>query len=113
MGFLIRAFQIHQNDPTLLNDLAWMLATAPEDSLRDGRKALELALRADKSAGGNDPAVLGTLAAAYAETGDYPGALETAQRALALAKKSGKEGNFVGLKREIALYEAGKPCREP
>ena len=113
MGFLFRAFQIHQNDPTLLNDLAWMLATAPEDSLRDGKRALELALQADKSAGGNEPAILGTLAAACAETGDYPRALETARRALALAKKSGNEGNVAGLMREIALYEAGKPCREP
>ena len=96
-----------------LNDLAWMLSTAPEANLRDGKRALELALQADKSSGGNDPATLDTLAAAYAENGDYLKALEQARKALALAKQQGNKELASSLKEEIALYEAGKPCRDP
>ena len=97
------------------NDLAWMLATAPEDGIRDGKRALKLALRADKAVSSSDPYLLDTLAAAYAETGDYTKALATARKALSLALKpdSGKppEDLIAGLRREIRLYESGKPCR--
>ena len=97
------------------NDLAWMLATAPEDGIRDGKRALKLALRADEAVSSSDPYLLDTLAAAYAETGDYTKALATARKALSLALKpdSGKppEDLIAGLRREIRLYESGKPCR--
>jgi hypothetical protein len=53
------------------------------------------------------------LAAAYAETGDYTKALETAHRALALAQQQGNKELSDRLKTEITLYEAGKPCRDP
>ena len=93
-----------------------MLATAPEENLRDGKRALELALQArekSEAAGGNDPGVLDTVAAAYAETSDYPRALETASKALALAKQQGNKTIVASLGEEIALYKAGKPCRDP
>ena len=67
------------------NNLAWALATASQTSLRDGRKALKLAQEADDLAKGMDPLILNTLAAAYAETGQFDRALETVDRSLALA----------------------------
>jgi hypothetical protein len=90
-----------------------MLSTAPEDSLRDGKKALELAAQANKISGGADPAILDTLAAAYAEAGDFPKALETARRGFKKVDQQGNTTLAASLKEEIALYEACKPCRDP
>jgi Tfp pilus assembly protein PilF len=108
-----RALGLPSVSPMILNDLAWMLATAPEENLRDGKRALELALLADNASGGADPLILDTLAAAYAETCDYPKALETARRALELAERQGNRELSARLRNEIALYESGKPCRDP
>jgi Tfp pilus assembly protein PilF len=70
--------------------LAWLLATCPDRSLRDGPKAVALARRASEHSHNQNPVILGTLAAAYAETGQLSEAAATAQRAsqLALAQKN-------------------------
>ena len=68
-----------------LNQLAWLLATSPEASVRNGPRAVELAQQALRLAGSREPAVLGTLAAAYAEAGQFSKAAETAQQAVELA----------------------------
>ncbi len=67
------------DDITLLNDTAWMLATNPNASIRNGPEAVELAQRAVQLSDGREPIVLGTLAAAYAEAGRFPEAVQTAQ----------------------------------
>ena len=64
------------NDLALLNDAAWTLATNPNASLRNGAEAVELAQRAVKLSGGQDPAILATLAAAYAEAGRFSDAVQ-------------------------------------
>jgi tetratricopeptide (TPR) repeat protein len=95
------------------HDLAWILATAPEAALRNGPRAVELALRANELTGGQSPVILGTLAAAYAESGKFAGAIATAQRALELA---GGQGNAVlagVLRSQLALYREGSPVRDP
>ena len=68
---------------------AWMLATNPNASVRNGAEAVELAQRAVELSGGREPAILDTLAAAYAEAGRFPEAVKTAQRAAALASARG------------------------
>ena len=73
------------DDVALLNATAWLLATNPNESIRHGSEAVKLAQRAVRLSGGRQPALLGTLAAAYAETGQFADAVQTAQRALALA----------------------------
>ena len=113
IAHLQRANELRPDNMDLANDLAWMLSTAPEEDLRDGKKALELALQANKDSGGNDPVFLDTLAASYAETGAYPKALETARKALALAEQEENKDLSASLKEEITLYEAGKSCRDP
>ena len=110
---LKESLRLQPSKVEVLNDLAWMLSTAPDDSLRDGKRALELALQAEKASGGADPGILDTLAAAYAETGDYPKAVEKARKALGLAKQQRNKELASSLKEETALYEAGKPVRDP
>ena len=63
-----------EKDDGLLNNYAWVLATSPTDSLRDGKKAVELATKAADLTSYQVPHILSTLAAAYAETGDFENA---------------------------------------
>ena len=96
----------------LLNNFAWLLATFPEASVRNGVKAIELARQAEGLSGGGNPVILGTLAAAYAEAGRFSEAVETARRALNLALARGNTPLADSLRKKIALYEAGLAYRE-
>jgi hypothetical protein len=68
--------------------------------------------RADKLTGGRDPAILDTLAAAYAETGRYPEAVKTAATAVELATQQKSNTLADGLRQRLVLYRAGKPYRD-
>jgi tetratricopeptide (TPR) repeat protein len=91
-------------------DLSWTLATWPDAGARNGARALALAEKLDLSSP-NDPKILRTLAAAYAETGDFPGAVATAKRALTLAQAQAQTTLARELQAEIALYQKNAPCR--
>jgi tetratricopeptide (TPR) repeat protein len=92
-------------------DLAWMLATWPEPSVRNGGKAVALAEQANQFSKDKDPQILRTLAAAYAETGRFPEAVLTAKQALALAMAQSNTGLTNALQTEIGLYQTNSPCR--
>ncbi len=68
----------HPDDLALLNEIAWMLATNPNTSIRNGTEAVELAQRAVRLSDKREPAIFGTLAAAYAEAAKFPEAVQTA-----------------------------------
>jgi tetratricopeptide (TPR) repeat protein len=104
--------RLHPDDLTLMNDTAWMLATNPNASIRNGAEAVELARRAVQLDEGREPAILGTLAAALAEAGRFPEAVETARKALALATQQNKPSLIESVKVKLPLYEAGTPFRE-
>jgi protein O-mannosyl-transferase len=88
------------------NNLAWLLATSSNASVRDGAKAVRLAEQADRLTGGNDPIILHTLAAAYAENRQFSEAVEAAQRALELADANGITSLAESLRSKLALYQA-------
>jgi spermidine synthase len=100
------------NHLVLLNRMARVLAASPEPSIRDGAEAVVLAERAARLSDRREPAILDTLAAAYAAGGRFSEALETARRALDLATRANQQALAVALKSRIALYEAGTPLRE-
>jgi tetratricopeptide (TPR) repeat protein len=93
-------------------NLGWALATSADSRLRDGRRALQLATRANVATNGNDPVVLRSLAAAYAELGEFEAAIETAREALQRATQSGNEPLQEALRSEIAAYESHSAFRE-
>ena len=99
---------VDPEDLPLLSQSAWVLATNPQASIRNGSEAVELAARAVKLSGAKDPATLDTLAAAYAAAGRFPEAVQTARQALALAT----EPLANELKGRIALYESNQPFRD-
>ena len=97
--------------PTLTN-LAWLLATSPDASVRNGPKALDLASQADRLVGGTNTLVLRTLAAAYAEHGEFAKAIRTARSAMELARMHGEGSLTTDLDQQIRLYQLGMPYRE-
>jgi protein O-mannosyl-transferase len=106
------SLQLNSDDGNALNNLAWVLATYPADAVRDGKRAVELAVKATTLPGGNVPIVLRTLAAAYAESGDFSKAIDTAKRAIDLATAQNNTSLLATLRHEIELYQARTPYRE-
>jgi tetratricopeptide (TPR) repeat protein len=91
------------------SNLAWLLATSPDSSLRNGPEAVLLAEQASRTSGGKRPLVLRILAAAYAEAGRFSEARATAHEALQAADDQGNSALSDFLRKEIALYESGQP----
>jgi tetratricopeptide (TPR) repeat protein len=104
--------RVDPNYLPLLNQTAWVLATCPHASVRNGPEAVALAERAVKVSAGPDPVLLDTLAAAYAEAGRFPEAVRTAHRALDLATQQNAQPLVEGLKASIALYQSRSPLRD-
>jgi len=100
------------DDPDVLEGLAWILATSPDPSVRDGQAALELATRA-ATRSPTDPHVLDTLGAAHAETGRFAEATAAAERALTAARSSGQSDLAPQIELRLELYARHQPYREP
>jgi tetratricopeptide (TPR) repeat protein len=107
-----KALEIEPRNAGVENDLAWILATSPRASLRNGPKAVALAEEADRLSDGKNPATLSTLAAAYAEAGRFPEAIAAAQRALQQAAARNNTTRINTLKTQIGFYQAGSPFRD-
>ena len=112
MAHFQKALQIDPANPVAQNNLAWLLATSAEAALRNGNKAVELAQQANAQTGGTNPMILHTLAAAFAETGQFSNARESAQKAMALARSAGQQDLAAQLNDELKRYEAGLPLRQ-
>jgi len=106
------ALSLRLKSADVYNNLAWLLATCPDASLRDGPRAVELAQQANRLTNGSNPVYLGTLAAAQAEAGLFPEAVNTAQRALELTSSQFNGTLASVLRAQIELYQAGTPFRD-
>jgi len=102
------ALKFDEDNSGVLNNLAWVLATSPDDKLRDGKRAVELATEACEVTEFKQAHVLSTLAASYAESGDFEAAIEWSQKAVAICTDHNKEQ----LGKELESYQAKKPWRE-
>ena len=106
------ALQLQPDNPNIQNTLAWLLATCPQSSLRNGEKALQLAQRANEQSGARNPSFLRTLAAAFAEVGRFDDARCTVQKAIDLAQAAGRQDMAEELNGDLTRYEAGLPFRQ-
>lgn len=95
----------------LLNNLAWVLATSPKDKLRDGKRAVELSLKACEATDYEAAHILSTLAAAYAEVGDFENARKWSSKSVELGREEGHE-QLEQLQKELESYQQDKPWRE-
>jgi len=98
--------------PSMLNLLAWVRATSPDASLRDGAAAVRFAEVACALTEDANPQYLDTLAAAYAEAGRFADAERVARRAIEVAGRDGDEETAATLRARLTLYAAGRPYRE-
>jgi tetratricopeptide (TPR) repeat protein len=118
-----KALAIDDKDTSVLNNFAWVLATSPDDNVRDGKRAVELATKAVELTEEKEAHILSTLAAAYAETGDFDNAVKLSQKAMEVfegkrAEREAQDGKEAveklqkELAEELDAFNAKKPWRE-
>jgi tetratricopeptide (TPR) repeat protein len=108
-----KVLAIQPDNGNALSNLAWVFATSPDDSLRDGKKAVQLAEGAMRVSGRRIPIIFRTLAAAYAESGEFSNAIQIARQGSELANSQGNPGLATELQGNIALYQEQRPLRDP
>lgn len=101
------------DQPELLNNLAWLLATSADASARNGAEAVTHAEHACQLTGRRYAVFVGTLAAAYAEAGRFDDAVRTASEAIAVASGAGESAVIERNRQLLELYRARKPYHEP
>jgi tetratricopeptide (TPR) repeat protein len=106
------AYLANPGDVGIANNLAWLLATCPDATYRSGPQALRLAEWACKATDYKSPPLLDSLAAAYAEVGQFEQAVRTIRLAIEIVRSS-SQGSTQTLDARLELYLAAKPCREP
>jgi len=107
-----RALQLQPDSPEALDKFAWLLATTPDGQFRDGATAVKLAERANQLTANSNPAYLHTLAAACAETGNFPAAVNWATKANEKASARGFKDLAAKTKLALELYRQGQPYRD-
>jgi tetratricopeptide (TPR) repeat protein len=104
------ALKIDPEDTGVLNNMAWVLATSPEDGVRNADRSIELGLKACELTKYQRPHILSTLASGYAEKGDWETAIKWSSKAVELGGDEKEVGEQ--LKKELESYKEKKPWRE-
>ena len=108
-----KALSLRPGWVTAQNDLAWLLATASDATVRDGQKAVQLASSACERTESQSASILDTLAAAQAEIGDFGAAVKSIDLAITLATKQDASQLLRELKTRRRMYVAKQPYRTP
>ena len=110
----LAAKDINPKDNGVLNNLAWVYATSPIDELRNGEEAIKLATEACRLTSYKEAHILSTLAAAYAESGQFEKAIDWSTKAVKLSSEdeTSDEETRRQLKNELESYKQDKPWRE-
>jgi Flp pilus assembly protein TadD len=106
------AVRLKPGATAFVDRVAWVLATAEEEELRDGPEAVRLSEAVCHASGYRNPALLDTLAAAWACCGRFDRAKEVSARASALASAAGDRKLLQEIEGRRRLYQAGRPYRE-
>lgn len=104
------ALKIDPEDTGVLNNYAWVLATSPEDSVRNADRSIELGTKACELTKYEKPHILSTLASGYAEKGDWETAIKWSTKAVELGKNEAEVSEQ--LQKELDSYKQKKPWRE-
>lgn len=104
------ALKLDPEDTGVLNNFAWVLATSPEDSVRNADRSIELGTKACELTKYEKPHILSTLASGYAEKGDWETAIKWSTKAVELGKNETEVSEQ--LQKELDSYKQKKPWRE-
>jgi tetratricopeptide (TPR) repeat protein len=91
------------------NEIAWLMATCPDEHIRNGTKAVDLAFKACQFSDWKEPMYIDTLAAASAESGQWDMAVKWQKKAIDLCKDPAEAEKW---REKVKLYEQKKPYRE-
>jgi tetratricopeptide (TPR) repeat protein len=105
--------EIEPNDTSTKNNLAWILATSHDPNVRNPSGAVRLAQEACNATNFGNPALLDTLAAAYASVGRFADAVETAKAAINLADDADQPQLKNTIQEHLSFYTQGEPYLEP
>ena len=108
---LTAAMAVHSARPEFPHALARVLAAAPDDGVRDGARAWELAQALARQQ--QNSAVAETLAMAAAETGRFDAAVEWQELAMAIARRAERPDVARRMASNLELYQRRRPCRTP
>ena len=106
------AVRIRPGYTTAANNLAWLLASVRDPALRDPTTAVQLAEAANARSPHPDPALLDTLAVAYAAAGRFDAAIAAGERAVAASEASEPPEATRPLRERLAGYRAGRAYQE-
>jgi tetratricopeptide (TPR) repeat protein len=109
---LNEAVRLKPDDVPALWQTAWILATNPDASIRNGAEGVELATRAIRLSGGREPRAFDALAAALAESKNFSAAVEVAEQASAAALVRGDSKLIESLAERARLYRQSLPYRQ-
>ena len=105
------AVRLQQDDTMMLRELAWILATVPDETLRDGPRAVGLARQACELTGYRSMEVLDVLGVCHAAAGEFEEAVSAARQALGLAEAQGQTAFAEQIRARIELYKQGEAFR--
>ena len=100
--------RLRPNQPYMLNILAWTLATCPQADLREPAEAIKLSRKCCEITQFKQPAYIDTLAISYAAAGDFNNAVQTARRALEIARLVKKQSLIDKSQMYLKMFESGK-----
>lgn len=103
------AIHVRPEQPEPLRHKAWLLATSPDESVRDGKTAVYFAKQALQRSAGEPPEYWDTLAAAQAEAGEFDEAVASAKKALEKAEAVQADDLIPGIRQRLEFYESGHP----
>ena len=105
-----QAIKLEPEDTQVLNNYAWVLATSTDDKVRNADRSIELGTKACELTKYERPHILSTLAAGYAEKGDWENAIKWSTKAVEVGAKDAEVSEQ--LKKELESYQEKKPWRE-
>jgi tetratricopeptide (TPR) repeat protein len=106
-----KILSLEPQDSGVMGDLALLLATSRDAEVRNGPEALRLAKEACEITHSREPAILSTLAAAYAESGQFDEAAVTARKAEELANTAGDQERAAICRQLNTMFISHRPLR--
>ena len=111
VSYFDKATRRSPRDPYVLDKAAWFKATCPNGSVRNGQEAVQLSTQACELSKWKNGDQIDTLAAAYAEMGDFNQAIKFQRQALAL-RPLAEPDSLPHMQRRLRSYQARKPFRD-